>query len=268
MKEKIYSIIFEHDTKAGKAFDIWLIIFVFLSVLAVMFETVDSLNDHYSSIFIALEWFFTIVFSIELILRLYCSQKPIKYLLSVYGLVDFISILPAYVSIFIPGSQGFLIIRALRMLRIFRILKLNNYTKAGAQLTDALSNSKPKIIVFLMFIITLVLILGSMMYLIEGRESGFTSIPKAVYWAIVTMTTVGYGDITPQTPLGQILSSFLMIIGYGVIAVPTGIISAEMVKSENAKKCASCYYPNIDDEAIYCGKCGNELDLNITVTSS
>jgi voltage-gated potassium channel len=259
MKKKLYSIIFEHDTKAGKAFDVWLIIFVFLSVLAVMFETVDTVTAEYFKVFIALEWFFTFVFSIELILRLYCSPTPKKYLLSVYGIVDIISILPSYLSIFIPGSQGFLVIRALRMLRIFRILKLNNYTRAGSQLTEALSASKPKIIVFLVFIITLVLILGSMMYLIEGKESGFTSIPKAVYWAIVTMTTVGYGDITPQTPLGQILSSGLMIIGYGVIAVPTGIISAEMVKSENSKKCTNCSHPNLDNEAIFCTKCGEKI---------
>ena len=197
MKEKLYKIIFEHDTKTGKTFDIWLIIFVFLSVLAVMLETVDSINLEYFQLFNIIEWFFTILFSLELILRLYCSPKPFKYLLSVYGLVDLIAIIPAYVGFLIPGSQSFLIIRALRMLRIFRILKLNNYMKAGAQLTGALSNSRPKIIVFLMFIVTIVLIIGSMMFLIEGKESGFTSIPKSVYWAVVTMTTVGYGDITP-----------------------------------------------------------------------
>jgi voltage-gated potassium channel len=259
MKDKIYKIIFEHDTKTGKAFDIWLIIFVFLSVLAVMLETVDSLSSNYSRFFNIIEWFFTILFSIELILRLYCSPRPLKYLLSIYGFVDLIAILPAYVSFFIPGSQGFLVIRALRMLRIFRILKLNNYTRAGAQLTEALSNSRPKIIVFLVFIITMVLIIGSMMFLIEGKDSGFTSIPKSVYWAIVTMTTVGYGDITPQTPLGQILSSVLMIIGYGVIAVPTGIISAEIAKSDKGVICKNCSFNNINTDAVFCTKCGEKL---------
>jgi voltage-gated potassium channel len=262
MKQKLYEIIFEHDTPAGKAFDVWLIIFVFLSVFIVTLETVESLASNYVQTFFIIEWFFTIVFSIELLVRLYCSPRPVKYLLSFYGLVDFISILPTYVSAFIPGSQSLLVIRALRMLRIFRILKLKNYTRAGRQLTNALIASKPKIIVFLGFITTLVLVLGALMYLIEGKESGFTSIPKSVYWAIVTMTTVGYGDITPQTPLGQILSSALMIIGYGVIAVPTGIISAEMVKGDDEGDdhfCHECGYEIIDGRSKYCSNCGHKL---------
>jgi len=247
-KQKLYIIIFEADTKAGKAFDLGLIVAVFLSVLGVMLETVESLNSNYESIFFVTEWFFTIIFSIELICRLYSTDKKLKYIFSFYGLVDFVSILPNYLGLFITGGQSFLIVRALRMLRIFRILKLKNYTNAGKKLSKALSSSMPKIIVFLGFVMTLVTIIGATMYMIESKESGFTSIPKSVYWAIVTMTTVGYGDITPQTILGQMISSFLMIIGYGIIAVPTGLVTVELTKSKNKKK-----------DKNYCPHCQKEI---------
>lgn len=259
MKEKIYRIIFEHDTPAGKSFDVWLITLVFISVIVVMLETVDSLAASYAKTFIVIEWCFTILFTFELFLRIYCSPRPIKYLFSFYGLVDLLSILPTYVSFLIPGVQSFIVIRSLRMLRIFRILKLKNYTKAGQALTEAMLASRPKITVFLGVITSLVFIIGALMYLVEGEENGFTSIPKSVYWAIVTMTTVGYGDITPQTPLGQMISSALMIVGYGVIAVPTGIISVEISKADAKHRCPHCDHRVLDSTAVYCSKCGKEI---------
>lgn len=259
MKQKIYQIIFGHETKWGKQFDIWLIVLVIASVFIVMLETVEGLSQAYGPIFFVLEWIFTILFTIELILRLYCLDKKLKYVFSFYGLVDIISILPSYLSIFIPGAQNFIIVRAFRILRIFRILKLNQYTEAGQQLQSAIIASKAKIIVFLGFITTSVLIIGALMYLVEGAPSGFTSIPKSVYWAIVTMTTVGYGDITPQTVLGQILSSALMIIGYGVLAVPTGIVTAEMTKQNLAdQECLNCKTKN-SMQAKFCHNCGTKL---------
>ena len=259
MREKLYKIIFEHDTPAGRSFDIWLITFVLISVIIVMLETVEAYAASFSKIFLYLEWFFTIIFTIELMLRLYCSPKPFRYLFSFYGIVDVLAIIPTYISFLIPGAQSFLVIRSLRMLRIFRILKLHTYTRAGQILTDAMLASKAKIIVFLAVIISLVFIIGALMYLVEGKESGFTSLPKSVYWAIVTMTTVGYGDITPQSALGQIISSILMIIGYGVIAVPTGIISAEMAKGDYIKRCPHCDHRILETEASFCSRCGKQV---------
>lgn len=259
MKEKVYKIIFEHDTPAGKAFDVWLIYLVLFSVVMVMLETVESLASQYVIFFMVVEWFFTLVFTVELLLRVYSSPQPLKYIFSFYGLVDLLSIIPTYISSLIPGAQSFAVIRSLRMLRIFRILKLKNYTKAGQVLTDAMMASRPKIIVFLGVIVSLVFIIGAVMYLVEGKEGGFTSIPMSVYWAVVTMTTVGYGDITPQTPLGQFISSIVMIIGYGVIAVPTGIISAEISKSDGKEQCKHCSHSVIDSNARFCTACGKEL---------
>ena len=256
LKQKIYTIIFEHDTRYGKLFDVWLIIFVLLSVIVVMLESISVYKANYYNLFEIVEWFFTIAFSIELLLRLYCVEKKLNYVFSFFGVVDIVSILPTYLSIFIPGAQSFIVFRALRMLRIFRILKLQKYTLAGSNLQSALSASRPKITVFLGFVLTIVLIVGALMYLIESRDSGFTSIPKSVYWAIVTMTTVGYGDITPQTPLGQLLSSFLMIVGYGVLAVPTGIVSVEMAKVDMALECRSCGSIINKNTAKFCEHCG------------
>lgn len=242
IKEKLYEVIFEAETPAGKAFDLFLILAVFLSVLDVTLETVDHLQMKYAHIFQAVEIFFTGLFTLEIILRLYCTDKKLKYLFSFYGLVDLISIIPSYLTMLFPGAHSFLFIRALRMLRIFRILKLTNYTRAGQTLSSAIIASMPKIIVFLGFVLTLVLIIGATMYMVESPEAGFTSIPKSVYWAIVTMTTVGYGDITPQTVLGQIISSLVMIIGYGTIAVPTGLVTAELNKARKEEKstCPHC----------------------------
>ena len=263
VKEKLYEIIFEADTTAGKAFDIALIVSVILSVLAVMMESVEALSEAYPQLFNFLEWLFTILFSIELILRIYCARDWKNYLLSFYGLVDLVSILPSYMTFLFPGLSSFGVIRAFRILRIFRILKLNRYLIASNQLAGALKSSREKITVFLGTVIFMVFSMGAVMYLIEGKENGFTSIPKSVYWAIVTMTTVGFGDIVPKTALGQFISSILMIVGYGVIAVPTGLVTAEMVAQKSldiTKKCEPCNINAHDPEANYCYKCGKKLN--------
>lgn len=262
MKEKLYEIIFEADTTAGKAFDIALIVSVILSVFVVMMESVESVSDANPDLFTFLEWFFTILFSVELILRIYCARNWKKYLFSFYGIVDLISILPSYLTFVFPALSSFGVIRAFRILRIFRILKLNRYLIASNQLTEALKASREKITVFLGVVIFMVFSMGAVMYLIEGKENGFTSIPKSVYWAIVTMTTVGFGDIVPKTALGQFISSILMIVGYGVLAVPTGLVTAEMVAQKAldiSKKCKPCNITAHDPEANYCYKCGEKL---------
>jgi voltage-gated potassium channel len=264
-KQKIYEIIFEADTPAGKAFDITLIVAVLISVAAVMLETVDSLSSKYALLFVVQEWFFTVLFSVELVLRVYSAPKKLSYIFSFYGLVDIISILPKYLEMVFPAAGTLGVIRAFRILRIFRIMKLNRYIMASDTLLDALMSSKAKIIVFLGTVTIIVLIMGSLMYLIEGPAHGFTSIPKSVYWAIVTMTTVGYGDITPQTPIGQIISSILMITGYGVIAVPTGLVTSEMVGQkikQNIKsiECVECGKDTHQVGAMYCSNCGHSLN--------
>lgn len=229
LRVKIYTVIFGTDTPAGKAFDLALIISVILSVLVVMLESVEKYKIKYDYEFYIAEWFFTILFSVELILRLISVKKKSKYLFSFYGVIDIISTLPAYLTFFFPGLQSLRIIRAFRILRIFRILKLNRYIIASNSLSKAMAASRPKIIVFLGTVITIVFIMGAIMYLVEGKDNGFTSIPKSIYWAVVTMTTVGFGDIVPHTALGQFMASILMITGYGVLAVPTGLVSAEII---------------------------------------
>lgn len=264
IRKKIFVIIFGADTPAGRAFDIGLIISVILSVLVVTLESVNSLKSQYDAIFYFLEWFFTILFSFELILRLVSVEKKSHYIFSFYGIVDIISVLPAYLTFFFPGLQSFAVIRALRILRIFRILKLKRYIMAGDTLTEALNQSKPKIIVFLGTVTTIVFVMGAVMYLVEGSENGFTSIPKGVYWAIVTMTTVGFGDVVPHTPLGQFISSLLMIMGYGVIAVPTGLVTADIVAHKMTNKdytiaCPECQKVGHEEQAKFCNHCGHEF---------
>lgn len=257
MKEKLYQIIFEHDTRSGKLFDIILIIMVLLSVIVVMLETVQDYWVKYESVFDIFEWFFTVIFTLELILRLYCSPKKMKYLFSFYGIIDLISILPSYLIFSFPSARAFIIVRSMRILRLFRILKLTRFVSAGSQLKDALVASREKIIVFIFFITIVVVIMGSAMFYIESPESGFTSIPVSIYWAIVTVTTVGYGDIAPATVLGKFLSSALMLIGYGIIAVPTGIISSEITKSKLAVGCSTCKSSKV--ESNFCPDCGREI---------
>lgn len=264
-RDKLYEIIFHADTQAGKNFDVILLITIILSVLIVMLDSVKELHLNYTRIFMYGEWFFTILFTLEYFTRIIITRKPLDYIRSFYGIIDLLSILPTYLSLVITGSHYLLVIRIFRMLRVFRILKLSRYLRASQVLQISLRQSKYKIIVFLEVVITTVVIMGSFMYLIEGPEYGFNSIPKSIYWAIVTLTTVGFGDITPQTILGQFFASIIMILGYSIIAVPTGIISVEMMRAERPVKnkdirCPSCDHANHDSDAIYCKYCGTELN--------
>jgi len=230
LRERIYIIIFETDTPAGKTFDVGLIFFVLLSVLLVMLDSVSGLHENWGDWLYAGEWLITVLFTIEYLLRLLVARRPWRYILSFYGIVDLLAILPSYLSIFFPGMHVLATVRVMRLLRVFRVLKLVQFMGEGNQLWQALMRSRHKITVFITTVITIVVSVGSLMYLIEGAESGFTSIPKSIYWAIVTMTTVGYGDIAPSTPLGQVVASMLMIVGYGIIAVPTGIVTSEIMR--------------------------------------
>ena len=265
LKEKLHEIIFEADTPAGKAFDVLLLIFITASVIVVMLESVLSIQVKYGWWLDLLEWLFTFVFTIEYVLRLYSVYRPIKYATSFFGVVDLLSILPAYLSLIFIGSEYFLVIRILRLLRVFRIFKLAHFLKEGRLLVKALQASRARITVFLTFVVVLTIIIGSIMYLIEGgAESGFTSIPNAIYWAVVTLTTVGYGDITPVTALGQFFSAVVMILGYAIIAVPTGIVTAEIIKEgknmANTQSCRNCGAEGHDDDAIFCKYCGAKLN--------
>ncbi len=267
LKETIHEIIFEADTPAGKYFDIILMVFIVGSVIVVMLESISELDDQYKHIFIFLEWTFTIFFTFEYLLRIYCVYQPKKYMTSFFGVVDLLAILPTYLSLFVVGTQYLLVIRTLRLLRVFRIFKLANFLKESSTIMNALKASRAKITVFLFFIILMVTIIGSIMYLVEGGEgSSFTSIPRSIYWAVVTLTTVGYGDIAPQTELGQFLAAIVMILGYAVIAVPTGIVSAEMVSQNespiavNTQCCQNCSTEGHSDDAMFCRKCGESLN--------
>ena len=263
LKDKMYKVIFEAETKAGRFFDVVLIICILASVLVIFADSIAPFRAKYGSILVSIEWGFTILFTCEYFLRLYCTRNPGAYALSFFGLIDLFSVLPTYVSLFIPGTQYLLVIRVLRVIRVFRVLKLVKYLGEAQNLKNALLASAKKIVVFLVGIFTLVVILGSIMYLIEGEENGFTSIPRSIYWAIVTITTVGYGDISPQTPLGQTLASLVMIIGFGIIAIPTGIVTAELTSMHqvkgSSKTCAYCSAEGHDTDAACCKYCGNKL---------
>jgi voltage-gated potassium channel len=259
-RDTLHEIIFGAETPAGKWFDILLIVSILASVLAVMLDSVSSISINYGSLLTGIEWFFTIVFTIEYILRLICVGRPLLYATSFFGIVDLLAIIPTYISLFIPGSEYLLVVRVLRILRIFRVLKLVQYMSEALFLMKALRASIRKIIVFLFTVLTLVIILGSMMYLIEGAENGFTSIPRSIYWAIVTLTTVGYGDISPQTNIGQMLAACIMILGYSIIAVPTGIVTVELSQLSSKKKaaqlCKDCGAEGHDADADFCKYCG------------
>ena len=261
---KLHEIIFEADTPAGKWFDVVLIFSILLSVVAVMLDSVTGIRENYGSWFYTVEWFFTILFTIEYILRIVCVGRPIGYITSFYGIVDLLAIIPTYLSIVLPGSQYLLVIRILRILRIFRVLKLMQYISEARLLRQALRDSRRKITVFLFTVLTMVVIFGSLMYLIEGPVHGFTSIPRSIYWAIVTLTTVGYGDISPQTGLGQFLAALIMILGYSIIAVPTGIVTVAFAKVEskagfNTQACPHCSAEGHDRDAKFCKYCGARL---------
>lgn len=273
LRKKIHNIIFYSDTKAGRWFDIILLVLILASVILVMLESVGSINDIYGDFFQVAEWVITILFSVEYIFRVSASKKPLKYVFSFLGIIDLLSLLPKYISFFMVGTHALVALRALRLLRVFRILKLARYVGESNKLVEALRSSKAKISVFLMAVMVLCIVLGTIMYLIEGAENGFTSIPRSVYWCIVTLTTVGFGDIAPSTPLGQLIASVVMIIGYGIIAVPTGIVSAEYTQHMNeeeekevAKKikkrsshCPNCGTKKEQAQASFCYICGESL---------
>lgn len=260
---RVHEVIFEADTPAGKWFDVVLILAILASVLLVMLDSVSTIQKSYGQILTAGEWFFTILFTIEYFLRLLSVGRPAAYATSFFGVVDLLAILPTYLSIFFPGAQYLLVIRILRVLRIFRILKLVQYLGEARLLIQALRASLRKIVVFLVTVLTLVTIFGAMIYLVEDPKNGFTSIPKSIYWAIVTLTTVGYGDISPQTILGQLLSSLIMIIGYGIIAVPTGIVTVELAQAFkrqiSTQACLECSAEGHDKDAKFCKYCGSRL---------
>ena len=266
LRKKIYAVIFEADTPSGKLFDVLLILSILASVVAVMLDSVTRIRMSYGTLLIAVEWFFTVLFTIEYGLRVYCSRDPKHYVSSFFGIVDLLAILPTYFSLFYPGGQYLLVIRLLRVLRIFRVFKLAQYIAEANLLVGALRASRRKIFVFFYTVISLVTVFGSVMYVIESEQSGFTSIPKSIYWAIVTLTTVGYGDIAPQTNLGQALSAVIMILGYSIIAVPTGIVTVEMSKlsrtgiKNRPLPCDNCREIHHDDDAQFCKRCGNELE--------
>jgi voltage-gated potassium channel len=263
-RERLYEIIFEADTPAGKWFDIVLLWAIMLSVLIVFLESISEIRLTYGNAFYYLEWFFTLLFSVEYALRIISTRKPFKYIFSFYGVIDLLAILPTYLSLVIAGSQYFLVIRILRLLRVFRILKLTHMIRQATILKRALIASRGKIAVFLFAVLTLIVVIGAVMYVIEGPENGFTSIPFSMYWAIVTMTTVGYGDVSPQTTLGQIFASIVMIIGYAIIAVPTGIVSVEIAdvtrKSHTTQVCPNCLREGHDPDAKHCKHCGSVLN--------
>jgi voltage-gated potassium channel len=262
-RARLHEIIFEADTPAGKAFDELLILCIVLSVVTVMLDSISVVRAAYGDLLYQVEWFFTLLFTVEYILRLISIGRPLRYARSFFGVVDILAILPTYLSLLIPGAQYMLVIRTLRVLRVFRVLKLAEYLGEANVLMRALRASRLKITIFLFTVVTLVVILGSLMYLIEGGENGFTSIPRGVYWAVVTLTTVGYGDIAPQTPIGQALATVVMIIGYAIIAVPTGIVTAELayarVDKVSTQACPECSAEGHDANAVYCNRCGAKL---------
>lgn len=267
LRDRIHEIIFEADTPGGKTFDITLLALICFSIVVVMLESSEDWNTKYRAAFYYIEWILTIIFTIEYVLRLWVTLRPLKYALSFYGIVDILAILPSYLTLLLPNSQYFLMIRILRLMRIFRVFKLGQYLNESEQLTRSLMASRNKIAIFLFAVTILVVIIGSIMYLIEGgTNDGFSSIPRAVYWAIVTITTVGYGDITPITKFGQFLSAIVMIIGYAIIAVPTGIVTNEMFNNSNRNKitntqaCRYCSREGHANDAVYCKFCGGRLE--------
>ena len=264
-KEKLHEIIYEADTPKGKAFDVALIVLILFSVGLVMLESISDIDQQYHQLLLSLEWVVTILFSIEYLLRILCIDRPKKYIFSFYGIIDFLATIPLYLSLIITGSQVLLALRAFRLLRIFRILKLVHFIGESSMLIKALKNSRTKIGVFLYAVVIIAIILGTLMYLIEGDAAGFTSIPRSIYWTIVTLTTVGYGDIAPQTPLGQLIATIIMILGYGIIAVPTGIVTVAFNKERNetihlnTQSCKNCSSEGHRDDAKFCYHCGSIL---------
>jgi voltage-gated potassium channel len=265
LKTKLYTIIFETDTRAGKIFDITLLVIILLSVFLVILDSVPEISKNYHDVLVFLELAITGVFTLEYILRIIIVKRPLRYIFSFYGIIDFLAVIPTYLGLLTSGYHRLLVIRSLRLLRVFRILKLTRYSAAGRTLARVVWTSREKIGVFILFVFILVTILGTLMYLIEGESSGFESIPISIYWAVVTLTTVGYGDLSPVTPLGRCLATVIMLTGYSIIVVPAGIVTAEIIRPttpKNTKVCSSCLYNRHDDDAAFCKKCGNRLNSN------
>lgn len=264
LKRKLRIIIFGTETPAGRWFDISLIICIILSVALVFLDTVADIHARFGHIILALEWAFTLVFTLEYLLRLYCSSNRLSYARSFYGVVDLLSILPSYLALFFPGANFTLVIRILRLFRIFRVLKLLRYLSEGNLLLKAMLQSSRKVFIFFFSVSLIIMVLSAIMYVVEGPDNGFSSIPKSVYWTIVTITTVGYGDITPKTELGQAIAAFTMLLGYSIIAIPTGILTAEisqeMGRNRDLRRCANCLKTGHDHHALYCNRCGSELE--------
>lgn len=263
-RQNLYSIIFHTDTPAGQRFDRYLLLAIMASLVVVMLDSIDSVHSQYAPLLAGIEWGFTALFAIEYVVRLYCSPKPLRYAFSFFGLIDLLAILPGILALFYADAQYLLIIRVIRMLRVFRVLKLSPYLRQANFLLTALRGSKQKIIVFFATIATLVTVFGTLMYVIEGPQNGFTSIPKGIYWAVVTLTTVGFGDIVPVTPLGQALATLIMVTGYSIIAVPTGIFTAELAVAMRADgqlihDCTICAKNTHEHGAAFCTRCGNPL---------
>ena len=264
LRLRLYTIIFEADTIAGRRFDLLLIAAILLSILVVIFDSVQTLHDRYESVLDAFEWIFTLLFTVEYLIRLACVKRPLRYATSFYGIIDLLAVLPTYLAFFIPQAHLLLDVRILRLIRIFRILKLTMYVQEYQVLASAVNASRRKIMVFLSIVMMVVLVMGTLMYVVEGPQHGFTSIPKAMYWAIVTMTTVGYGDITPHTDIGKAMASLMMLLGWGVLAVPTGIVTAEMTTQRltrmvTTRTCPNCLSEGHEPNAQYCKDCGARL---------
>lgn len=260
MRAKLYKIIFENDTKAGRKFDVTLLWIILFSAAVVIFESVPDIHKRLFSLFYSVEWILTILFTIEYLLRIWSSPKPFKYIFSYWGLIDLLSIMPTYLDLFTSGYHYLLTVRILRLLRVFRILRLAQFNKEAQLLATAMKASAYRIGVFLVAVISIVVLIGTLMYVVEGSENGFTSIPQSMYWAIVTVTTVGFGDIVPHTVLGKLLSSIAMLTGYAIIAVPTGIITAELSKTKTGRRtCSHCGKEN-EEKAQFCNQCGKAMN--------
>jgi len=264
IQQRLYTIIFGTETFAGKLFDMALIVMILVSVSVLMAESVPAVAGPYFLYLRALEWGFTLLFTVEYALRIYCSPAPKRYLSSFYGVIDLVSILPTYISLLIPGANVLLVVRIMRFLRIFRVLKLVRYLTEANTLIQSMIRARRKVMIFFLSVLVLATIFGSLMYVVEGADNGFTSIPKSIYWTIVTITTVGYGDITPQTSLGQFIAALAMLLGYSIIAVPTGIFTAELTQEIQRERmgvrCPNCAIAGHENDANFCRSCGSSLN--------
>jgi voltage-gated potassium channel len=262
-REPLHQVVFEADTVAGKVFDVMVLFFILLSTLIVILESIHELQARYGPTFVALEWGFTILFTVEYLLRLISVRRPWRYVTSFYGIVDLLAIVPTYLRLLAPWSHYLIVIRILRLLRIFRVLKLTEYLHEATMLQQALRASRRKISVFLLTVVILIIIIGAIIYVVEGEAHGFVDIPTSIYWAVVTLTTVGYGDLAPQTPLGQLLASAVMLLGYGILAVPTGIVTIELSRAARmpvtTQACPACGRGGHDYDAVHCKYCGTQL---------